>query len=234
MGGGSRGERLDAAVLRGVTIDLIVGLALTPMALTDATRPSLLIAVRDPANQIAWEEFVSLYTPLVFGHCVSRGLQEADAADVAQEVLRAVASAIAKFDYDRRRGSFRGWLLTVTRSKLANFFSARARRGMETGETAVVDLANPEPSPAEAASWEKEYHARVLQWAMDRVRGEFQANTWEAFHETAIQHRPVAEVAQALGVSAGAIYIARSRVIARLRDCVLELDGEGEWPFPIP
>ena len=90
----------------------------------DATRPSLLIAIRDAGNQTAWNEFVALYTPLVYGHCVRRGLQVADAADVAQEVLKAVAGAIGRFEYDRRKGSFRAWLLTVTRRKLANFFTA--------------------------------------------------------------------------------------------------------------
>lgn len=196
------------------------------MHAADATRPSLLIAIRDTGNQAAWSEFVGVYTPLVFHHCVRRGLQAADAADVAQEVMKAVSGAIARFEYDRKKGSFRGWLLTVTRSKLANFFAARARRGTETGETSVVELVSPEASPAESADWDREYESRLLAWAMDRVRPEFQESTWLAFVRTAVEERPVAEVATELGISAGAVYIARSRVTARLRRAVAEVDAE--------
>lgn len=202
------------------------------MASNDATRPSLLMAVRDPRNQTAWSEFVSIYTPLVFGHAMRRGLQEADAADVAQEVMRAVARTIPKFDYDRRRGAFRAWLLTVTRSKLANFFTARARRGQETGETTILELAAPEASPSEMADWDREYRTRVFQWALDQVKPDFQTATWEAFWRTAIEQKPVTEVAAALGLSPGAVYIARSRVIARLREQVMAVDGETDGPVP--
>jgi RNA polymerase sigma-70 factor (ECF subfamily) len=201
------------------------------MSSRDATRPSLLIAVRDPRNQAAWEEFVSLYTPLVFQHCVRRGLQEADAADVAQEVMKAVAGAIARFEYDRRRGSFRSWLLTVTRSKLANFFVSKAKRKNETGETAVHEFASPEASAAEIADWEQHYRARVLAWAMEQVKDSFQPATWNAFWQTAIDGRSVAEVAARLGLSTGAVYIARSRVIARLRERVAEVESDQDLRF---
>jgi RNA polymerase sigma factor (sigma-70 family) len=201
------------------------------MSSRDATRPSLLIAVRDPRNQAAWEEFVSLYTPLVFQHCMRRGLQEADAADVAQEVMKAVSGAIARFEYDRRRGTFRSWLLTVTRSKLANFFVSKARRKDETSETSVLELASPEATAAEVADWEREYRARVLSWAMEQVKDTFQPATWNAFWQTAIEGRSVPEVATALGMSPGAVYIARSRVIARLRERVSQVEADGEFSF---
>jgi RNA polymerase sigma factor (sigma-70 family) len=194
------------------------------MSPADATRPSLLIAIRDVGNQSAWSEFVGLYTPLVFRHCLRRGLQEADAADVAQEVMKSVAGSIARFEYDRRKGSFRSWLLTVTRNKLANFFTRRARRGDETGETSVQELVGSEASPSESADWEREYESRVLNWAMEHVKAEFQEGTWRAFWGTAVEERAVAEVAAELGMSAGAVYIARSRVIARIRRRVAEVD----------
>lgn len=196
------------------------------MTPADATRPSLLIAVRDSGNQAAWEEFVSLYTPLVYQHGLRRGLQPADAADLAQEVMKSVSGAMGRFEYDRKKGAFRSWLLTVTRNKLANFFSSRARRGSETGETAVLEVPSEEASPAEAADWERDYERRLMQWAMEQVKGEFQEATWTAFTRTALEDRPVTEVAAALGMSAGAVYIARSRVIARIRRRVSEIDAE--------
>ena len=86
------------------------------------TRPSLLISLRDPLNEIAWQHFARLYLPVVFSYCVKRGLQEADAADVAQEVLRVVSAKIRDFEYEPAHGSFRGWLFQVTRHKLNKFF----------------------------------------------------------------------------------------------------------------
>jgi RNA polymerase sigma-70 factor (ECF subfamily) len=200
------------------------------MRVAQPTRPSLLLALRDSANEGAWAEFVHLYTPLVFGHCVRRGLQEADAADVAQEVMKAVAQAIQRFEYDRDRGSFRAWLLTVTRSKLNNFFARQPRVPVGTGDTEVHRWLNERPSPAEEGEWETEYRQRLFDWAAERVRTEFQDSTWQAFWRTSVEHEPVSDVAARLGLSTGAVYIARSRVIARLRDRTREAAGEEDLP----
>src|SRR5580700_2400879 len=85
------------------------------------TRASLLVRLRDPQDEAAWTEFVDLYAPLVYGYARKQGLQDADAADLSQEVLGAVAGAISRLEYDPRRGSFRNWLFTVVRHKLANW-----------------------------------------------------------------------------------------------------------------
>jgi RNA polymerase sigma factor (sigma-70 family) len=190
------------------------------------TRPSLLLAVRNPEDAGAWRQFVDLYTPLVFGHCLKRGLQEADAADVSQEVMKAVTSAIQKFEYDRARGTFRGWLLTVTRSKLNNFFANRARHPQGTGDSAVQEFLEAQASPADEADWEEEFRRRVFAVAAERVRGEFAEKTWQAFWRTAVEHEATAPVAAELGLSVGAVYIARSRVIARLRETIGHLTEE--------
>lgn len=200
------------------------------MTVPAPTRPSLLIALRDSQDDRAWAEFVALYTPLIFGHCVRRGLQEADAADVAQEVMKAVAGAMGRFDYDRQRGSFRAWLLTVVRSKLNNFFARRARQPETPGDTRVGALADEAPVAGEDAAWEAECRQRLFDWAVVRVQPEFQTNTWQAFWNTAVEMRPVGDVAADLGMSPGAVYIARSRVIARLREEIESADDEGALP----
>src|SRR4249920_2698638 len=82
------------------------------------TRASLLVQLRDGANHGAWQEFIKLYGPVVYGFARKRGLQDADAADLMQDVMRSVSTAIGRLDYDRNQGSFRGWLFTITRNKV--------------------------------------------------------------------------------------------------------------------
>ena len=92
------------------------------------TRPSLLLRLRDPGDGEAWQLFVDLYAPLVYGLARKRGLQDADAADLTQEVFRSVADAVRRLEYDPRKGTFRGWLYTVTRNKIYNFLSGQRHR----------------------------------------------------------------------------------------------------------
>jgi len=91
-------------------------------------------------DRLSWKEFVEVYTPLVYGYCRRRGLQDADAADVSQEVMRTIAFANCKFEYDPQRGRFRAWLFTMIRSKLQNFLASRLKHPQGTGETAVHQL----------------------------------------------------------------------------------------------
>src|SRR6059036_1716125 len=92
------------------------------------TRASLLLRLRDPRDDAAWTEFVDLYAPLIYGYARKQGLQDADAVDLSQEVISAVASAVGKLEYDPRRGTFRGWLFRVVQRKLSNWRRAQRNR----------------------------------------------------------------------------------------------------------
>lgn len=184
------------------------------------TRPSLLLRLRDVEDADAWREFVRLYTPLIFGHCTRHGLQEADAADVAQEVMRVAAQAMPEFEYDAQRGKFRGWLLQTTRHRLYKFFARQRRAPQRASETTIERFLDHEPADDEQARWEEEYRQRLFDWAAEKARPEFQPATWEAFWLTAMESVSVKEVAGQLGISIGAVYIARSRVVARLRELI--------------
>src|ERR1700741_2342647 len=111
-----------------------------PLDDSPLTRASLLIQIRNGANTVAWDEFVQLYGPVVSGFARKRGLQDADAADLMQDVLRSVSSSIGRLDYDRERGTFRGWLFTITRNKGFNFLSARRIRPQGSGDTTTNRL----------------------------------------------------------------------------------------------
>jgi RNA polymerase sigma-70 factor (ECF subfamily) len=196
------------------------------MSVSTATRHSLLLQIRDAANASAWEQFVEIYTPLIYGFCRQHGLQDADAADVSQEVMRAVARSIGHFDYDPQRGRFRTWLLTVTRNKLRSFLARQKREPYSNGEMATLQSLEAQPSEEDESDWDTAYHRRLFEAAAEQVRPEVRDSTWQAFWQTAWQDRDGAAVAQTLGMSVGAVYIAKSRVLARLRERIRAIDAE--------
>ncbi|OAI46825.1 RNA polymerase subunit sigma-70 [Planctomycetaceae bacterium SCGC AG-212-F19] len=191
------------------------------MAEAPVTRASLLVRLRDPQDHDAWQQFFRVYASVVYGFARRRGLQDADAADLMQDVLRRVALAAGKLDYDPRKGTFRSWLFTVTRNRLFDFLNSRQRQVAGAGGSdgqRRLDEQPATPDPADGAgSWDQEYHQGVLRWAMERVRGEFQENTWQAFRQTAVEGKNPKEVAGSLKMSPGAVYVAKSRVLARLK-----------------
>ncbi|HEV7226102.1 MAG TPA: sigma-70 family RNA polymerase sigma factor [Pirellulales bacterium] len=183
------------------------------------TRASLLVQIRDGANHAAWQEFVQLYGPIVYGFARNRGLQDADAADLMQEVMRSVSAAIGRLDYDRSRGTFRGWLFTITRNKVFSFLSARRIRPQASGDTSTNRRLAEQPDENDGSeAWDLEYQRRLASLAMDRVKSEFQESTWRAFWLAAVEGLAAAEVAKQVGMSPGAIYVAKSRVLARLKE----------------
>jgi RNA polymerase sigma-70 factor (ECF subfamily) len=191
------------------------------MAELPPTRASLLLRLRDPGDGDAWREFVALYAPLVYGYARKRGLQDADAADLSQEVLGAVAGAVGRLEYDPRRGAFRNWLFTVVRRKLSNWQAARRNRGQGSGDTATHQLLEQCPAPeGEEAEWEAEWERRLFAWACDQVRRDVTEATWQAFWRTAVDGQPGKQVAADLGMTAGAVYLARNRVLLRLKELV--------------
>jgi RNA polymerase sigma factor (sigma-70 family) len=201
--------------------------AIPAMSSPSVTRASLLLRIRNPSDQLAWGEFVQLYAPLIHAYGMHRGLQDADAADLVQEVLRRVSRAAGQFEYDRQRGSFRGWLFTVTRNELRKMAAKRGRQANGSGDTQILGMLQEQPDErVDNSEWDREYQWRVFEWAAERVRNEFREPTWQAFWRTVAQHQPIERVAQELGLTVGAVYIARSRVTARIRQEIASAEGE--------
>jgi RNA polymerase sigma factor (sigma-70 family) len=202
------------------------------MAHSPTTRASLLVRIRDGGDRLAWSEFVEVYGPLVYGYDRRHSLQDADAADLTQDVLLAVAGAAGRFAYAPARGSFRSWLFTVARTKWLNLAARQAREPRGAGDTATADrlreLPDRESDAPDAAEWDHEYQQRLLDWAAERVRGEFTDSTWQAFWRTAVARAKPTNVAAELGISVGAVYMARSRVTARLREQVKQAECDDE------
>lgn len=191
------------------------------------TRASLLVRIRDGQDHDAWRQFYRIYAPLVYGFARQRGLQDADAADVMQDVLRSVARSAGRLEYDPQRGTFRGWLFTVTRNKVFNFLDNRRRRPLATGDSDAHQRLAQEPAADDSAEWwDEEYEKNLFAWAMDQAKDEFQPATWRAFELTALDDVSPQEVGRQLRMSVGAVYVAKSRVLSRLKALVRQVQEE--------
>jgi RNA polymerase sigma-70 factor (ECF subfamily) len=182
------------------------------------TSLSLLKRLRQPAEQDAWARFVQLYTPLLFYWARRLGLGEPDAADLVQDVFTTLVQKLPEFRYDPHRG-FRNWLRTVTLNKWRDRARRRVPVAVGGDPAALAELAAPEDSDAFG---EAEYRQQLVNRALQQMQAEFAPRTWKACWEHVVTGRPAAEVAAELGISVGAVYVAKSRVMCRLRQ---ELEG---------
>ena len=178
----------------------------------DATRPSLLLRLRDPSDGDAWRVFVDTYTPLVYAYCRRRGLQASDVADVTQEVMAQVMRSIANFSYQAERGRFRDWLGAVTRGKLLRFLSKDARAG-KAGDESSAELVLQVEDPDSDTLWTEAFQARVLEVAMQRSRPDFEETTWKLFERSWVRGEAAATIATELSVPVEWVYVAK---IARI------------------
>jgi RNA polymerase sigma-70 factor, ECF subfamily len=191
-----------------------------------ATSASLLDRARSD-DAAAWGRLVSLYGPLVRAWCRRGGLREEDAADVSQEVFQAVAAHLAEFRKERG-GTFRGWLRTITRNKVHDLFRRRRHEAGAVGGSdarrRLAQLPAPRP-PEEDSAAEGREERRLFGRALEGIRCEFEERTWQAFWRTAVEGRIPAEVGPELGMSPGAVRVAKSRVLQRLREELGDLPG---------
>jgi RNA polymerase sigma factor (sigma-70 family) len=198
------------------------------MSESPTTRHSLLVRLRDAGDELAWSQFVEIYAPLVYGFARKHGLQDADAADVTQDVLRSVATAAKKLEYDPQRGSFRGWLFTVVRNRLRDFWAGQARQCQGSGDPDTNRRLQELPAREEdqESLWEQEYERQLFNWAAAQVRSDFQDSTWQAFWQTAVQGKSGKEVAKELRMSVAGVYLAKGRVMAKLKAQIQLLQDE--------
>ena len=193
------------------------------------TRESLLVQVKDPSNRDAWGQFVEIYRPVIQRIAVARGMQDADAQDLTQQVLLAVASSIRRWEKSGEATRFRHWLRRVARNAIINAVSRRPP-DQATGTSSVHDLLHEYPERGSSQPDSEtdslialEYRRELYLRAAAFVRTDVDADTWRAFEMTVIEGRNNAETAQELGKSIGTIYAGRSRVMKRLRAAVAEI-----------
>jgi RNA polymerase sigma-70 factor (ECF subfamily) len=186
----------------------------------DSTSLSLLARAQRHEPQ-AWARLSALYGPLVYGWCRRAGVSADDAADVCQEVFRAVSRDIASFQHDGRSG-FRAWLRTITKHRVSDHFaqlrrSPRGAGGVDGGLAEVAD-----PGSLDSDDSQPQENLRVLHAALQAIQRDFQDATWTIFCRSAIEGHETRAIAQDLGMTDKAVRQARHRVLKRLRE---ELEG---------
>jgi RNA polymerase sigma-70 factor (ECF subfamily) len=189
------------------------------MARFPDTRASLILKLASTQDTLAWNEFARLYQPVVYRLARRRGFQHADAEELVQEVMVSVARAVDRWVPDAKRGRFRDWLHQIARNLMINFLTRRKYQVWGTGDSGIQRILEeaPDANPALEETFELEYRREVFSAAARNVQQAVSASTWQAFELSAIDGLPIDETAARLRLSIGNVYIARSRVMARLR-----------------
>lgn len=192
-----------------------------PSSSTSATSIDLLNEMK-AGNSDSWRNFVHIYTPLIYSWCRKANLQESDAADVTQDVLRAVVSGFEGLQFGEADNSFRGWLWTITRHELGRHFKKNhqtpdARGGSTANEflTQIPDWINDTVCPSD-----EQAEGEVVRRAAELVKNDFDNRTWQAFWLSTVDDMQTNEIVEKLGMTPGAIRQAKFRVLRRLREYV--------------
>ena len=187
------------------------------------TNPSLILRMRDVGDGASWQDFLAIYQPVVFRMARLRGLQDADAQDVMQTVFVSIARSIAGWTGGADQPPFRAWLTTIARNAITKAL-ARRPRDAAAGSTSIVDLLENHPQrDVTADEIAAETRHEMVRWACEQIRLEFSEEIWRIFWKTSVDGVPIAEIARQMERSPGSIYVARFRVITRLKEKVQEV-----------
>jgi RNA polymerase sigma-70 factor (ECF subfamily) len=192
----------------------------------DTTLVTLLHRInQNPADQLSWAEFVRVYSPAIRSWLAHWGLQEADAQDVAQNVLVRLTKKLPKFEYDPSK-SFRGWLKTLTHHAWHDFVTEAGYRTRASGDTSVLDRLNTVAVRVDLeARVEATFDKELLEMALDRARARVRADTWQAFKLAALGGAAPQTVAEQLGMRVSQVYLAKYRVQKIVQEEVRALEG---------
>jgi RNA polymerase sigma-70 factor (ECF subfamily) len=183
------------------------------------TSASLLERLRCQPDDAAWRRLVDLYMPLLRGWLSRQGLQASDVDDLVQDVLAVVVRELPQFQHNRRTGAFRRWLRTILVHRLRDFWRARRARPQPTGDSELLRVLEQLSDPDNPLSrlWDEEHDQYVVRRLLERIESEVTPSTWQAFRRVVVEGRDEEAVAAELGLSVNAVFIAKSRVLSRLR-----------------
>jgi RNA polymerase sigma-70 factor (ECF subfamily) len=191
----------------------------TPEERASTSTSRSLLARINTNDAAAWDRLVTLYTPLVWHWCRKMDLPGQEIADVLQEVFQSVAAHIRTFHRDRPGDTFRGWLRTITRNKVHDYFRIHNREPQAAGgsEARAWWSQLPGSDSRSEAPEEQERYDQLFHQALALIKAEFQETTWRAFWRVVVEGQSPQLVAQELNISPGAVRVAKCRVLHRLR-----------------
>ena len=198
-----------------------------------ATRRSLVDRLQNWEDRKHWQEFFDTYWKLIYSAARQSGLTETEAQEVVQETVITVAKKVGQLRYDPARGSFKGWLLHITRWRIADQFRKRRpgedkhRFSDDTRMTRTIDRVADTEAPDLDALWEREWQENLLAAALQRVKKKVDAKQFQIFDCYVRKEWPAQKVASELGVSVGQVYLARHRVAAVLKKEIRALEKQG-------
>ena len=198
------------------------------------TRYTLLSRLEDRDDQDSWKDFFDTYWRLIYSVALKSGLTEAEAQDVVQETIISVARDIQKFKRDRTLGSFKGWLRNIIRWRIADQLRKRTRASWGDASQTGAELPPPDmaeiPDPAgrdPESAWEEEWQAHLLKAALETIKHTVKEEHYQIFDLNVLQQWPARNVARALGVNVGLVYLVKYRLSALLKKEVRRL--EEQW-----
>jgi RNA polymerase sigma-70 factor (ECF subfamily) len=184
-----------------------------------ATSHSLLERLHDRADVQAWQRLLSVYEPWLRGWLSRQDLQQADVDDVLQDILLVVSEKLPEFRHNGRTGAFRAWLRLILTNRVRHFLREKryhqALISAQEPKSWVDDLADPNSELSR--QWDQEHDQQIVRRLLASIHMEFNATTWNVFQMLVLHERPAAEVAEHFGITPNAVYVAKARVLARLR-----------------
>jgi RNA polymerase sigma-70 factor (ECF subfamily) len=194
------------------------------------TRRSLVSRLKNWDDQSSWNEFFDAYWRLIYSAALKAGLNDAEAQDVTQETIITVSKSIRSFEYDRKKGSFKGWLLNTTRWRIADQFRRRDKnvvqlhRPDEDGSNPIENI--PDPSSENwTASWDRDWERHVYAAALQRVKAQIAPEQFQIFDCYVNKEWPAAKVAKSLSISLGQVYVAKHRVTTAIKKAVKAIEN---------
>lgn len=194
-----------------------------PRDFSNETSPTLLGRLAAGTSDDAWNEFVEQYAPAVQAWAWQTGLQDSDAADVTQEVLLKLLEKMRTFQYDRSRGSFRGWLKTVTVNAARDLGRQRSR--LPDGPAGLSSVGDPKSWDDLGRRIDEEYQRHLVHQAEQLVRDKISSEQWAVYELVVQQNQSAADVAKQLKMKVADVYVAKSRMLKRLREVVTTLEA---------
>jgi RNA polymerase sigma-70 factor (ECF subfamily) len=206
------------------------------------TRESLLSRLKDWGDQESWRQFFETYWRLIYNTAIKAGLSDAEAQDVVQETVISVLKSMMDFEYRKRHGSFKSWLLQLTRWRIADHLRRRkpevslnARRvDQNTDSSTATEITNGlacSDDPQVGASWEHDWEANLMDVAIARVKKKVDAKQYQLFDLCVFKEWPVSRIARSMNVSPARVYLAKHRITRLVRQEVRELHTEPVQPL---